>query len=480
MKAEAHEELDFEFLPPALQRKFFSNVERLRLAQGDRWDGINYQRRLAKVPRRLPFCIPQGRSYPTSSITSLIKNRKRRPHKSSFPNTTKKLRKVDSLQLAHLAFDVDSRCFHSLPPKIQQKLFSKEEQNWFHRTQFEAWFFNATGEAPYPLEKARRSRHQPPEIQSTDKNSIATSQSSTLYFDFSDSDLSSDTDMDNSLYDNFRWFEEDGDLDLRLDEYHAHVAKSMPNLPPRRRPSFRTALSFNPDASTRKLTSAVSRQKAQSVRRSSTFPTAPMNITARSSNSRPSSSQSQAHISRSSTSSIDPSAQYYQDPEARLKLRVYLASPQNFDEAVEFGFPAQNNERTMPAERKTKRQMFTGTFLDDEDSPFSDERCDKRMNVARLSYVHNSRSSDCGCPNPRHQSWLLPLRPSKQQHAGSNREMTLKMTLTRPDLRTTVPPPRVDPQRLPLEDSGSHIWEYSEDGQGLMKKMWRKFRKQKF
>jgi len=38
--------------------------------------------------------------------------------------------------------------------------------------------------------------------------------------------------------------------------------------------------------------------------------------------------------------STDTDAAYYQDPEARLKLRVYLAFPQKFDEAVEFGFPS--------------------------------------------------------------------------------------------------------------------------------------------
>ncbi|OGM40005.1 putative vacuolar protein sorting protein [Aspergillus bombycis] len=485
MRGKAHEELSFESLPPALQRKFFSNVERLRLAQDDRWDGFHYQRRLARVPRRLPFCTLQSRSYPPSAVKSINRNKRCHPHKSFSPNTTKKLRKADSLQLAHLAVHIDSRCFHSLPPKIQQKLFSKEERSWFHRTQFEARFFDAAREAPYPLEKASRSQHQCPEIQS-DRNSVATSQSSTIYFDFSDSDSSSDNDMDNSLYGNFRWFEKDGDLDLRLDEYHAHGAKPMPNLPPQRRLSLRTAVSFNSGVSGRKPTSAVSRQKAQPLRRSSTFPTAPMNITARNSSSRPSPSQSQAHVPRSSISSIDPSAQYYQDPEARLKLRLYLASPQNFDEAVEFGFPALKNERkSMPVERapaeiETKPQTFIGTFLDNEDTSVSDEWCEKRMHVPRHSYVmQNSRSSHLGCLDPRHQSWLLLPRPGNKQHPGSDREMTLKMTLTRPDLRTTVPPPRVDPLKLPLEDSGSHLWGSSEDEQGLMRKMWRKFRKQK-
>ena len=41
-----------------------------------------------------------------------------------------------------------------------------------------------------------------------------------------------------------------------------------------------------------------------------------------------------------STVSIDAAATYYQDPEARMKLRKYLASPQKFDEAVAFGFPS--------------------------------------------------------------------------------------------------------------------------------------------
>ncbi|KAF1809626.1 hypothetical protein P152DRAFT_451823 [Eremomyces bilateralis CBS 781.70] len=44
----------------------------------------------------------------------------------------------------------------------------------------------------------------------------------------------------------------------------------------------------------------------------------------------------------------DATALHYQDPEARMKLRQYLASPQKFDEAIEFGFPASaaNNENT--------------------------------------------------------------------------------------------------------------------------------------
>ncbi|KAK9859677.1 hypothetical protein MYU51_013889 [Penicillium brevicompactum] len=39
-----------------------------------------------------------------------------------------------------------------------------------------------------------------------------------------------------------------------------------------------------------------------------------------------------AKSSKSSTSSIDPPAQYHQDPDARLKLRMYLASTQKFGE----------------------------------------------------------------------------------------------------------------------------------------------------
>ncbi|KAJ6190084.1 hypothetical protein N7519_000105 [Penicillium mononematosum] len=110
----------FESLPPAVRRKFFSNVERLRirLAQSDHGSPTcstsNYQtdNRVYRAPRL-------GDSHSRGLRTG---SRKRGLEKRSSPS--KKLRKPGSLQLAYLAAQADSQCFHSLPAKIQQKLFS--------------------------------------------------------------------------------------------------------------------------------------------------------------------------------------------------------------------------------------------------------------------------------------------------------------------------------------------------------------------
>ncbi|KAL4772602.1 hypothetical protein BDW60DRAFT_40519 [Aspergillus nidulans var. acristatus] len=59
----------------------------------------------------------------------------------------------------------------------------------------------------------------------------------------------------------------------------------------------------------------------------------------RTSLSRPTSKSKPRHVSPFLIPNIDTSAQYYRKPEARLKLRIFLASPQKFDEAVEFRIP---------------------------------------------------------------------------------------------------------------------------------------------
>jgi hypothetical protein len=56
-------------------------------------------------------------------------------------------------------------------------------------------------------------------------------------------------------------------------------------------------------------------------------------------------------------------------------------------------------------------------------------------------------------------------------------EMTLKMTLTRPDLRTTEPTDIDDPLRLadlPPADETVNVWDDLPEPQGVVKKMWRR------
>ncbi|KAF9889488.1 hypothetical protein FE257_007197 [Aspergillus nanangensis] len=484
-------EVDFDYLPPILKRKFFSNVERLRIrqAQGDRLDGFDYYRpNLACTPRRLhsrPF-----RSRPYSTIAAKSFNRKRRLQKA--PGSSQILRKPHTRQGAHQPTPSDLQYFFALPPKIQQTHFSPEERHHLDQAYRDTEIFDPSDRAIYRLEKTCRS-HSSIESCPSGTTAVALSHPSTRYFDSSEVD--SDDDMDESLYDSFRWLDEDGELDLTLDEYHAHVVNSTPRLPSRSRPSFRRTWSLNSVGLGRKPSSSVPHRKIPSSSQSSTVPSSLTNVIGRGTTSRPTSRQIHSfHAPRSSTSSVDPSAQYYQDPEARLKLRVYLASPQKFDEAVEFGFPALRDKESRVPERgrnnpKSKTQEFIGTFLEDEDVSTLEEKDGKHATVSRVSYiVENSQDpQSSSLKNIKRQTWVVPSAKAASSGHMNNREMTLKMTLTRPDLRTESPePPSPAADPLKLEDlpsggSGSPLWdaEKSETGeQGLMKKMWRKIRKQ--
>lgn len=156
---------------------------------------------------------------------------------------------------------------------------------------------------------------------------------------------------------------------------------------------------------------------------------------------------------------FDPEATHYQDPEARKKLRMYLASPQKFDEAIEFGFPSTTgNDSPGPHyqlpqidnhARKFSRDMHT--FLRDgklsflEDSTSTDNQglessdCDSVADLdspatpcsTGLSFRLHSRQLS-------HGKFPIdsPMASPALSGAGQmNREMTLRMTLTRPDLR---------------------------------------------
>jgi hypothetical protein len=152
-----------------------------------------------------------------------------------------------------------------------------------------------------------------------------------------------------------------------------------------------------------------------------------------------------------SVTAFDPAAAHYQDPEARKKLRVYLASPQKFDEAIEFGFPSvdalggeKNKESATQPKAKQRRDSSDlsaalRTFLADDD--------DDKMSL------NSDQASEADPDSPKtpetvDRPVLKPLRfptdpvlstqkptDSYAQMPVSSREMTLRMTLTRPDLR---------------------------------------------
>ncbi len=161
-------------------------------------------------------------------------------------------------------------------------------------------------------------------------------------------------DMDKSMESTFRWLDDDNDLDLKLDDYHLHLAKTVaPSPPSTRQPSYRRGSSLNSLKVARVSTSSFQLPISQVP---TPLPSPSLSTSHQRTRSRPNSGQFRwsRRPSAPIVPVIDPGAKHYRDPEARLKLRVYLASPQKFDEAIEFGFPSlENKENANPLRVKT-------------------------------------------------------------------------------------------------------------------------------
>ncbi|EEP76580.1 predicted protein [Uncinocarpus reesii 1704] len=407
------------------------------------------------------------------------------------------LREPETLQAAYLSVQANSQWFRSLPPKVQQTHFSTEE-----RACFGSWpssvILDAADQALYKL--GHQARASLDSISSMP--SVTTSSSITLTPSLHCSD--SAIDMDDSMYDSFRWLDEDDDLDLRLD-YHAHIAPS-PKVQPYRghQSSFRRTFSLKATQRSRPSTAAMIPQTSQSC----TVPPPPLVLPPqkhRRSLSRP--QPPPRHISQTSVTSIDHPAQYYQDPEARLKLRVYLASPQKFDEAIEFGFPSlelkEGFNARLSMDREWKLYDDRRTFFDnDSKSCLGETHNDTRNTRSDERNINDSPNTSPDTSTTVHGPYesrpskqltrprLVPIAHNNAQNMIGSREMTLKMTLTRADLRTAEPSvttsPRVsendDPLRLadlPAPDEELHIWDTPSEDKGVIKKILRKFRKRR-
>ena len=262
-----------------------------------------------------------------------------------------------------------------------------------------------------------------------------------------------------SFYDSFRWLDEEEDLDLRLflDDYHANLREDLPSPTKQRRPSFRRHLSITKLPFGRSSISTSSRpatKDAMSPTSPLQSPIAPAPQMAQHGRrrSRTLSLITPKHAPQDSITAIDPAATHYQDPEARLKLRVYLASPQKFDEAIEFGFPSAevlsaapviNKGASSPRKRQSRRHMSEDdhlrTFLADDDD---DDKLSINSDQASIPDPDSPKTPQLG-DKPAVRPMRVPAdplhahRPSESyaQVPASSREMTLRMTLTRPDLR---------------------------------------------
>lgn len=247
------------------------------------------------------------------------------------------------------------------------------------------------------------------------------------------------------LFDGLTWLDEDDDLNLRLtlDDYSTDSKPSRPATTMGPPSLFRRRLSVN-KLSLNRPSISLSRPGTKD----SSYTEQPPITAHTRRKSRALSLITPRHASKASVTSIDPTAAHYQDPEARHKLRAYLASPQKFDEALEFGFPA-SNPTILSGDTSREAPSFSHglfmasserlkTFLaDDRSSIYSVETSIPDPDSPKTPHTpdnqpHGIKPFHLGASN------TLPPPPSEScgQGRGASREMTLRMTLTRPDLRS--------------------------------------------
>ncbi|USP77295.1 hypothetical protein yc1106_04569 [Curvularia clavata] len=434
------QQAEFEALPDSVQRKYFSSLERLQIQQ-----------------QALTEPATSGRSSQASSS-------RLRP---SISLGTGRRRRKSEKTVHDLDFSFsDVEFFFSLPDKAQKQLFSRDEQLALHtwrehafladnqeeeewaQQRFDDFHFDFTDSSAFAISDAHRS--QRPLSDSSANNHLCTP--SGLF-------TADETDPHNSTAPSF--------LDTMATPFFTSKEVPSANMRrtmslttyPLRRGSSPSAFDFAGGAPARSHQRSLS---SSLTGRTSSFhtPTSPI---------------------------FDPEATHYQDPEARKKLRMYLASPQKFDEAIEFGFPSSTVQDTATPHyhlpkidtHSCKFSRDMQTFLKDGQLSFFDDDCHENQglesdadSVADMDSPATPSSTGVSFrlhsrqPSRRNTSVDSPTRsPVHAANWQLNREMTLRMTLTRPDLRadedqlygwqSTAPSPNTKPPKddpLALED----------------------------
>ena len=466
-------------------QQYFSSLERLRLAQNS-----------ASVTEAASVKVCHGTVKASKPKPSPSRPGLARRNSSYFKNRRKTPSPTSDTFLPS-----DAQWFLRLPEKVQRKHFTREERLALSGLRDSAVLDASDEKFCKFYRQGKEGNRSVPTLRTSSYSSL----SSLSTFD-EEQPADPAIDMDDSMI----WFDDDNDLDLssklQLDDYHEFMNKAAESdvKPSKRQPSFRRALSLN------QLPFGANTSPVPPLPKI-TYPIPlahtplPQPLYQRA-ESRP--SLAPAHRAQTSNSAIEASAKYYQDPEARLKLRVYLASPQNFDEAIEFGFPSMEDTEDRPLGRPSlspgRKTAPCKTFLhddipslfdalDDNDDAESTASLPEReapytpmdgvfnhdATLLSPSVAASSGSSSTLFPKPtlRHHT----SEPFAQLLAGS-REMTLRMTLTRPDLRanekalyanTTGDDP-LALEHLPPTKKEANIWDQLPKEGGTMKKFWKR------
>ncbi|KAK4085347.1 uncharacterized protein Triagg1_337 [Trichoderma aggressivum f. europaeum] len=243
-----------------------------------------------------------------------------------------------------------------------------------------------------------------------------------------------------SIIESFRWLDESDDLDLRLDDYQSSPKQGKKKRMPFPRHLSISKLSFGRPSS--QLSRPATKGSVASPALSEQFVV-------------PSLPSPSGHFRRRSRALslmspnkgqmpddygvVDSAPSHYQDPEARMKLRVYLASPHKFDEAVEFGFPSlydtqgRETSQIRSWSRQESYDKIHSSTGDDAESLISDPTSPVETVSPRTPESLDHPPAEHSPRLPHEGAW--PSKVDYAQAPASSREMTLRMTLTRPDLR---------------------------------------------
>ena len=412
------------------RRKYFSSLERLRIAEEHALHELQGEHKSQPRPSRAKSTAHRRQL----SILPLASSRRR-------------LARAESLRHDHYVAQADASFFLSLPPKVQRSAFSREEQTILVGRCDVA----SSHGSPLPSSHSQLLHHAEQQrlrdfrfgfAHDQDHHSATSlplrGRSLRRKSSVSSADISPTR---ASPYGQAQELEADSESTLLYLDPMSPLATppsranyrrtlSLTHIPLRRPTS---SSSFSPEPlSPRGITHWHQRSHSQSAsgRRSSHTPQAPV---------------------------FDPEATHYRDAETRKKLQ-FLASPQKFDEAVEFGFPSTSvNDLTPPHYQlppiSTDARNFSRdmqTFLKDDRISFLEDHDDENRGLESdsesvadfespvtpssvgVSFRYHGRKQSSNFSSSMDSNGVPLIHPVTGRF---NREMTLRMTLTRPDLR---------------------------------------------
>lgn len=263
-----------------------------------------------------------------------------------------------------------------------------------------------------------------------------------------------------SMFESFRWLEAGEDLDLRLllDDGRFPLGEGNVSTQAKKIPYSKRRLSMAKLPFAGRTSTTLSRPASKDASATWSFMVPPNPSSA------PALPPPQGHVRRrsralslitpikhslpNSAAFVDSAAAHYQDPDARMKLRVYLASPHKFDEAVEFGFPSIDEVESKGfLEHKRPVPPKAGATGLVELQP-----CEEKKGLMLGGEASTAEMASPGTPEAAAAEDDAPRARPTDQHDDAEtmtttarveyaqapvacREMTLRMTLTRPDLR---------------------------------------------